>query len=476
MNDGFTIAEVVFFLTLVATFAAAALGRIHSKSVVEGGIANQKLNRWLVGLSGGATANSGFVVTGAVGLGYTYGIQWLFLPVAWLIGDIVFWTFFPQRINRVGRISGATTISELLTSNISGRIARITAIIITIIIVSCLGLYISAQWLAGQKFLSGAFGLSGLSALGLFGVLIVAYTTIGGFRGSVYADAFQAVIRLIGTIVALVAVIWFALDNKEVFSQNITAAGTDFMQILPANLIGFTVGFASAALGFGLGQPQLVSRYLAGSSPEETQSAWWVYIGFVQFTWIAMTLFGVILRGVMPGITDGEAGLSIFFQQNIGGVITGIIIADIFATIAATSNSLLVSVAQSITYDLLPKNINAAFRKICFGISILVVGGVTMVGSLYLAGEQSVFQVAIAAVSLMGSALAGPVMIKVLSWKHTGFSLLMSIMMGLLSAMIWKYSGLSVYVNESFTGIVMGLFVNFIIVSNSLKVYRIKQL
>ena len=66
-----------------------------------------------VGLSAGATANSGFVVTGAVGLGYTMGAQWLVLPLAWLLGDVVFWSIFPNRINEVGRTASASTLLRL---------------------------------------------------------------------------------------------------------------------------------------------------------------------------------------------------------------------------------------------------------------------------------------------------------------------------------------------------------------------------
>lgn len=62
-----TAAETIFGITLVATFLAAFLARRHSRCDKEGGLAELKLNRWLVGLSAGTTANSGFV-TGAVGL------------------------------------------------------------------------------------------------------------------------------------------------------------------------------------------------------------------------------------------------------------------------------------------------------------------------------------------------------------------------------------------------------------------------
>jgi Na+/pantothenate symporter len=210
---------------------------------------------------------------------------------------------------------------------------------------------------AGQKFLQGAFGIGSMMSLLVFATLIVIYTAIGGFRGSVYADTLQAIVRVIGTAIALTVVVVAASRSSGTFWRNIETAGSGFLNVFPRDsvLAGLPVvfGFAAASLGFGLGQPQMVTRYLAGATPQETRSAWWIYNGFVQFTWIAMTVFGIALRGVMPAITDPEMGLSLFHRSYTGPLITGIIAADIFATIAATSNSLLVALAQTVSRDLL---------------------------------------------------------------------------------------------------------------------------
>jgi Na+/proline symporter len=175
-----------------------------------------------------------------------------------------------------------------------------------------------------------------------------------------------------------------------------------------ATAVGFIGGFAAAAIGFGLGQPQIVSRYLVGRDPQETQAAKWIYIGFVQYTWIVMTVFGVILRGLMPDIADPEAGLSLFFQAHIFSIATGIIVADIFATIAATSNSLLIAMAQSLKHDLLTRFVPRHAAKIKLGAVTLVCGLVTMAVSTVI--EGTVVTLALSSVSLMGAGLAVPVM------------------------------------------------------------------
>ncbi|MGI8570306.1 MAG: sodium:solute symporter family transporter [Methylocella sp.] len=388
-------------------------------------------------------------------------MQWVLLPISWLLGDLVFWYFFPARINKFGRESRATTLSQLLTHGLSGRAASAVRVLCAFVILICLAGYTSAQWLAGQKFLAGAFALPDWVALGLFALLIIVYSSIGGFRGSVYTDTLQALIRIIGTIVALVAVVWFAMADSAAFLRNMASTEDGFLNLFPGGVAataGFVAGFGAAAIGFGLGQPQIISRYLAGSSPEETQSAWWIYIGFVQFTWIAMTVFGLVLRGVMPGITDPETGLSFFFQKNIGAVLTGLIVADVFATIAATSNGLLVAMSQAVTHDLLPR-LCGRNSRVSLSVATLVIGGITMLVSVLIHG--SVVSVVLSSVSLMGAGLAAAVMIKVMGWPHSAASLLCAIIGGVASAVLWRQFGMSGHFNEAGVGMMVGLVANF---------------
>lgn len=460
-----TLAGTVFVVTLIATFVVSWLAQRHARLAGTGAdsLDGRRLNRWLVGLSAAATANSGFVVTGAVGLGYAYGTQWLLLPIAWLLGDLLFWQFFPHRLNSYGRQHGVTTLSELITAGLQGRLARLIALAVAVVILMCLGGYTSAQWLAGQKFLVGAFGIPKELALVGFALLIISYTAIGGFRGSVYADTLQAVIRLVGTVVALVAVGCFAFKEGSAFESNLAAAGPGFISWMPAGglpgLLGFFAGFAAAALGFGLGQPQLVSRYLAGRTPHETAAAKWIYIGFVQFTWLSMTLFGVVLRGVMPDLADPETGLSAFFTTHIHPLATGVILADIFATIASTTNSLLVAMSQCFVHDLFRstpgKGRAGASRPI---LVILLIGVGTLVASLVLQG--SVLSLALGSISLMAAGLAPTVMIKLLGWRHNAASIAVAMGVGIGAAVAWKMVGYGAWLNEAAVGMLLGVIAN----------------
>jgi len=451
---------LVFLLTLAATVAVALLGRAHSQGRGHEALAEEKLNRWLIGLSAGAAANSGFVVTGAVALGYNQGLRWVLLPLAWLVGDVVFWTLFPGRLNALGRESRATTLSDLLSHGLPKKGASAISLLCAAVILVCLSGYASAQWLAGEKFIEGAFPVSGLAASAIFALAVVSYTSIGGFRGSVYVDSLQALIRIAGTALAAAAIGWVAWQQQDEVRQRIAAADPGFLLLFPDGLAAgaaFILGFAAAALGFGLAQPHLVSRYLAGASPRETRSAWWIYIGFLQFTWVTMSLFGVLLRFVMPGIADPEAGLSVFFHQRMGAVATGVIVADVFATVAATSNSLLVAMGQTFVRDIAPR---LSARRFPLALACVLLGCTTMLISLV--HGNSVVSLVLASVSLMAAGIAPAVLAKLLRWPHDSRSLALAIIAGMAAAGAWKAAGLDALMNESAIGIALGCLANYL--------------
>jgi sodium/proline symporter len=450
---------LVFVASLCATLWVSYLGRRHDGNAYAGPLSRQRLNKWLVGLSAGATANSGFVVTGAVGLGYAYGMQWMLLPLGWLAGDILFWYLFPERINRVGREAAAATLTDLVVHGLPRDSQRPVKILIGTIIMVCLGGYVSAQWIAGQKFLSGAFGFTHEVSLLAFAAVIVVYSSLGGFRGSVYADTLQAFVRIVGTGIAITVVTVVATRHSGAFWANIGAAGPDFLSLVPGNAYwaaaASAVGFAAAALGFGLGQPQIVTRYLAGATPRETRDAWWIYLTFVQITWLAMTAFGVALRGVMPGLADPETGLSVFHRMTTGPIITGIIAADIFATIAATSNSILVAMAQTVRGDLWPSHRLSNEKHKELWLPIAVTGAITMALSLTL--HSSVMALALGSLSLMGAGLAPAMIVRLLGWPTSARSLLASVVTGIVTAALWHNSPFGPIINEAAPGILAGL-------------------
>lgn len=464
MNIAFSSLSV-FFVSLLITLCIAYWGRDKKgdKTMI-----NRSMNRWFVGLSAGATSNSAFVVVGAVGLGYQFGATWLMLPLAWFLGDLFYWKYFPAKLNQYGRKHEAVTLSELLVTGLPQYWVRKVTLLVAIIVLVGLLAYISAQWIAGQKFISSAFGFSPELSMMFFATFIILYSTIGGFRGSIYVDTFQAILRVCATLVVIATTLYWVLADIPTFIKNIQQVDEGFFipfyQMPLTSVIAFIIGWAAAALGFGLGHPQLVSRYLSGSSPEETKAAKWIYITFVQFTWITMTLFGLFLKGLMPNLSDPETGLNAFVQVYMHAIVAGIILADVFAIIASTANSLLISLYHTVVQDLL-----SSFKKLSnFSptVMIIVLGLLSFLMSLTLSG--SVASIIMRVVSLVSSCLAVQVGIKLFKIPHNGASLFTSILVGLGTSLTWILFGFSEILNEA----VVGMFASWLTNYTVFKCYR----
>ena len=251
---------------------------------------------WFVGLSAGATGNSGFIMLGAAGMGYTMGLSGLIMPLAWFLGDLTFWSFFPEKFNRIARDRDCSTIPELLSSGIPGSgslaIRRFAGLLIVVLI----GAYTAAQFSAAAKTLNVFFDLDMNIGIIVSALAILAYCTTGGLRASLWTDVVQAIIML-AIITGMLAVAYVAAGGVSAVHEGLYSIDptlTKFTGTFTAwTLIAFVLGYASAGFGFGISQPQIMVRLLAGRSPEKVRKAKWIYIFFIQYTWICMALFGM---------------------------------------------------------------------------------------------------------------------------------------------------------------------------------------
>ena len=92
-----------------------------------------------------------------------------------------------------------------------------------------------------------------------------------------------------------------------------------------------------------------------------------------------------------------------FHRTTTGPVITGIISADSFATIAATSNSILIAMSQSLVFDVRGARSTESGRHRDLCLPVVLLGLLTMVVSLLL--HSSVKDLALSSVGLMAAGL-----------------------------------------------------------------------
>jgi len=454
---------VVIFLG-VGAFAA----KRSAPTDVDYLLGSRSFGAWFVGLSAGATGNSGFIMLGAVGMGYTMGLSGVIMALAWFLGDLMFWSFFPEKFNRIARDRDCSTIPELLSSGIPGRGSVAIRQLAGLLIVVLIGAYTAAQFSAAAKTLNVFFDLNMNIGIIVSALAILAYCTTGGLRASLWTDVVQAIIML-GITTGMLTVAYIAAGGFSAIHEGLYAidpALTKFTGTFTTwTLIAFVLGYASAGFGFGISQPQIIVRLLAGRSPEEARKAKWIYVLFIQYTWHCMTLFGMIARLLIPGIDDPEQALPIYAFQNFDPWLVGIILAGIFSAIASTADSQVLVSSSSLAIDVAPgfyQKMSARFGVRYQQVVTIIVGMLAALAAIFF--SSNVFTLIIFALSILASSL-GPAMFNVILKRPTNTLALSSCMaVGLVVAVSWRMLGYNETLNESLPGFLAGLVVHDIIV------------
>ncbi len=458
--------DIIAFLLALAPIPFLVL-LAKSRTTTKDEFGGKTYGKIMVGISAAATGNSGFIMTGAVGLGYGYGHQWILLPLSWLLGDLVFWRYGPKTINRYCSNNQCVNVGQIISGN-NKKYSTLLYVLTSLFITIFLGAYLSAQWVAGSKVISNFLDVESTFSIIGIGIFVAGYCLIGKFRGSVYTDLYQGVLMILVTIVSLILAI-----NYEGHATQLSSLPENFNSLFggltATALIGFILGYAIASIGFGFGQPQVTSRYIAGKTPEAVASAKWIYILFLQFTWIGMTYFGILLRIKGFSVDDPEALVVPFFQSEAGEMLTGIAVAGIFAAIASTVDSIMIAITS------LFKN---GYRKVIDlsakteSIIVIAIGFFTILGAINT--NDSVFEIALMSISMIGATLAGPVIIRLFYIKHNDFSVLISLITGGVTGYLWRSSMYSGLTNEALIGICSALLINYIIISLEKKPTGIK--
>jgi len=451
-------------ITLVIGFVVSKQG---SKTNDEFYLANRSLKWYTIALSAGATANSGFIMTTAVALGYLQGISALLLPLAFLIGTLAFWQFFPTRVSNLSHEKKLKTISETLTHDFT-KYKSAFALLTSLLIVIATGLYTAAQWRASAISLTGFIDIDLNYAIIGSGIFVASYSMMGGFRSSVWTDVFQAIIMFV-LVIFFVFYCYNQFPNKETVIQTLIQKDKGFLNLFNGYTfmsgLGFIIGWACASMGFSISQPQIIDRFYAAKNSKEAMKAKWLYIGFVQITWVGMTLVGVLLSGLITGLDfqTSEKALSNIIAKDLHPILKGLTLTAVFAAIASTADSLLISVSNSITNDLIkPISKSTNISQTGNRIIILLTAILTITLSLIFV-NGSVFDLVMSSILLLGSSIAPAMIIKLMQWKNSPLSLFLCVMTGLVTALLWKYQfNLSGYLNETFPAIIVALTINLL--------------
>ncbi|MBU0541710.1 MAG: sodium/proline symporter [Gammaproteobacteria bacterium] len=417
-------------------------------------VASRSVPPWLVGLSAVATNNSGYMFIGLIGYTYTAGVQSVWLMLGWIVGDLIASKTAHERMRDEADRNHANGIISLLArwGGTNNRSWQVLAALFSMVF---LATYAAAQIAAGGKALEGMLDIPMAIGMSMVAVVVIAYSIAGGMRASIWTDAAQSLLMIVSIVVLLVAAVTHLGGMQAVFQQ--AAAIDGFMNPTPTGLdipgyagaVAFVVGwmFAGAA---ALGQPHIVSRYLALQNTRQmNQVRWWYYSYYLLFYCFA-TAVGLLSRlyfGETSGF-DPEMALPNMARDLLPPWLAGLMLAGIFAATMSTADSLVLSCSSAITQDLPRKpSENRWFLKAATAITTVFALGIG------LWSEQSVFSLVVWAWGTLGAVFVPILIWQVLGAKLNSLAMLSMSSTGVMTTVAWKFYGFPNTVYEGAVGI-----------------------
>jgi SSS family transporter len=283
--------------------------------------------------------------------------------------------------------------------------------------------YTAAQLTGSGKAFDSFLGTGYTEGVWIGLVIVLFYTTVGGFKAVAYSDCLQGVLML-GCLIALPIV---GIAAAGGWSEMITGlAAADPALLRPMGQFGLgAAGIASAfgfvAIGFAfLGSPQLLTRFMAARDQKQIiNGGFWAVLCVIGFD-VGAVLGGMSGRTLFPGLADPETILPEMSAALFPDVFTGIFLVVVLAAIMSTVDSLLLLASSAIVRDIVQKamGIQASERtlsNLARGVTV-VIGLVGLVVAL--TEPASIFYFVLFAWSGIACAFT-PVVLCSLFWKRT---------------------------------------------------------
>ena len=436
------ILSFIFFMTIFAGVGLASM-RVKKDTTDDYLVAGRGMSPSLAALSAVSTWNSGYMFIGFIGFTYTMGYPVAFLAFMSTIGQFVAWMWLYKFIQKEGHERGVRSLSSLVAEKAGAPEAKLAAVLSVLF----LSIYAAAQLTSGGKALFVMMGWPEIVGILIGFVLVVAYCYAGGIRASIWTDAAQSCVMLVGSTILC----WISLQEVGGFSglkDGLNEQDAALTNFLPPNLMfGLTLWTAAFFLG-GLsvaGQPQVVSRVMTlGDDKDRKEAMIWFFVWQTPFI-VLMLIIGLASRVLFTESDfDAELGLPMMAMETMPAIGIGMILASIFAATMSTADSQVLACTAAITDDIKPEwnQDHKTTKKVT--IAVAAFATLISVAGLYVPGGDSVFQLVVFAVYGLGGVFVPLLIIRWAGYKpDTTHS---------ISMMVAAFSGVFIWTLLGFDG------------------------
>ena len=254
----------------------------------------------------------------------------------------------------VSHKTGAVTVIDVIRRRYnSNALAALSALIIVLFFAATM----VAQFVGGAKLFASVTGYSYELGLAIFGIVVIVFTAIGGFRGVALTDALCGIVMLLGLVILACGLV-NAGGGLEQLLQRAEANNPAIADPLSGGSMPYGLYFTQWLLVgiFTFCLPQSVVRCVGARDTKALRDAMVIGTVVIGFMMILGTSMGVLAAGVLTepleayGSVDGIIPTAI--ASCLPPVLAGVAIVGPIAASISTVSSLLITASSSIVKDL----------------------------------------------------------------------------------------------------------------------------
>ncbi len=419
----------------------------------------------LVGTLLATWMGSGSLFSGA-GLGYRNGLAGLWSSGgAWMGIALIY--FISRRIRNFGKV----TVPDIFEARY-GSLAAVLATITTVIAYTTI---VSYQFRGGGKVLSmvsdGVVSLElGIIITALFAI---SYTVLAGMFSVVYTDVVNGVLMTIGTIGALIFLVFKVGGMTEIISVADLAGKWQLFgnwEMERTNEISgpiIAISFFVPTMLLLMGDANMYQRIFSakdGGSAKKAVFFWIIGVILLEsvISMLGLTGYVAASKGIIPdlvaeaqlGISDSNLNALLDARQSgsesvipaiaryagLPMVLGLLLVSTMMAIIVSTADSFLLIPATNLTRDIYLKHINpnASEKQILVIIRVLVIV-LGILAFLLVSKFKTILNAAFTAYNIYGASIT-PALLAAFLWKRaTNHGAICSIITGASVTIIWTY-------------------------------------
>ncbi len=477
---------IVFYLAIVVIIGAVYSRK--TKNVGDFYLGGRKLGPLVTAMSAEASDMSSWLLMGLPGVAYLTGVAdagWTAIGLA--IGTYFNWLIVAKRLRNYSSQIDAITIPDYFSQRYRDEKKILMAIAALVIIIFFVP-YTASGFAACGKLFGTLFGIDYHIAMVVSAVVIVGYTTLGGFNAASTTDFMQSIVMTVALFIVLIFGVISAGGIGAVIDNAAALPGymglTDIYNPETGEAASYSALTIVSTMAWGLGyfgMPHILLRFMAIENPRKITlsrrvATVWVVISMAVAVFIGVVGLGMVNNTqVLEPLADSETIIiriaTLLSQKGaFFSILAGTILAGILASTMSTADSQLLAASSSASENLL----GGLFKLKLSETSKMVVARVTLilisVVGVILAWDSNsnVFKIVSFAWAGFGASF-GPVMLLSLFWKRSNkYGAIFGMLTGGAMVFIWKFIiaakvGGILAIYELLPAFICGLVVNIIV-------------